>query len=115
VAAGDKTAFCKDNAALDKATAAATTPAEALTALKANASTIDAFARDAPATIKAQANVLAGDAKAAIAANNSGVFSDPKFAAAGPAVDAFCGQQANGTATTSASTTSTSSSPTPYP
>jgi hypothetical protein len=110
VSAGDKTAFCKDNAALDKATAAATTAAEALKALKDNQSTIDAFARDAPTAIKAQANVLAGDAKAAIAANNPGVFSDPKFAAAGPAVDAYCGQQANGT-----STTSTSATTTPYP
>ena len=117
--AGDKTAFCTDNAALDKATAAATTPAEALTALKANASTLDAFARDAPAAIKTQANVLAGDAKAAIAANDAAVFtSDAKFANAGPAVDAYCGEQANGTPATtgtSTSTTSTNTSGTPYP
>lgn len=94
---GDKTAFCQDNAKLDAATASATTPDEALAALKANQSTIDDFAKNAPADIKAQADVLVSTSKAAIAANDSsGLANNAKFSAAGTAVDSYCGQQPNG-------------------
>jgi hypothetical protein len=104
----DKIAFCKDNAALDKATVDATTATEALAALKTNEATIDDFARVAPAEIKAQADVLAGDAKKAITANDPSVFSaDAQFAKAGPLVDSYCGEQSNGTAAPT-STTNTS-------
>jgi hypothetical protein len=112
----DKTAFCKDNAALDKATASSSTAVEALAALKANEATIDDFASVAPSDIKTQADVLAGDAKKAISANDPSVFSaDPQFAKAGPLVDTYCGESSNGTpAPTSTTNTSGASNAASY-
>ena len=65
-------------------------------ALKANQSTVIAFGKAAPSAISAQAHVLVSGTDAAIKANSATVIENAKFAAAGKAVDSYCGQQANG-------------------
>jgi hypothetical protein len=96
--ASSKTSFCADNAKLDKATASDTTLGQLLTTLKANQSTLDDFGKAAPSAIKAKAQVLVTGAQTAIKSNSTAAFS-PQFETAGKAVDAYCGQDAQGTAT----------------
>jgi hypothetical protein len=95
--AGDKTAFCADNAILDKAGAAANTPAELLTLFKGNVNTLNDFDLKAPAQIKADADALTKAATAAIAAGDASNFAAPALQTAGSNVDSFCGQNSDGT------------------
>jgi hypothetical protein len=88
-----KAAFCGDNAKLNKSTASANSASSAIKALKTNEATIQAFGRDAPSAISAQAQVLVNGAMAAIKANSPAPLANPKFQAAGEAVDKFCGQK----------------------
>jgi hypothetical protein len=98
-ATANKASFCADNAKLDKATASDSSLGELLKTLKANQSTVEDFGKTAPSAIRAQAQVLVTGADTAIKSNNTASFNTQKFAGAGKAVDAFCGQNAGGTST----------------
>lgn len=101
VASGDKTKFCAADAALGKATASATTPADLVTALKAHQSDLDQFNASAPADISTDATALATAAKDAIDSNDGTKLTGSAAAgASGPKVDAYCGLNADGTPTT---------------
>ena len=96
-----KAKFCADNAALTTAFSTVTSPDQFVTALNDNQATIADFASSAPADIKAQAQVLVSAAQAAVASNDATKFTTPAVAAAGTAVDTYCGQS---TTTTLANT-----------
>ena len=96
VAATSKASFCRDNAALDKATADARTAPELLAALVAHQSTVTDFGKVAPAAVSANAQLLVTGATAAIKAKSADAFATAKFVTAGKSVDAYCGQKADG-------------------
>jgi hypothetical protein len=96
-----KAKFCADNAALTTAFSTVTSPDQFVTALNNNQATIADFASSAPSDIKAQAEVLVSAAQAAVAGNDATKFTTPAVAAAGTAVDTYCGQS---TTTTLANT-----------
>lgn len=93
---GNKTAFCTDNSKLDKATSSITSVDQVVPALKPVLATMNDFAKNAPGDIKPTADLLVNAASAAIKSNRGTPFTDPKVKAAGPTVDAYCGQQSNG-------------------
>lgn len=98
--ASSKAAFCHDNAAIDKATASATTAPDLLKGLKATRSAIADFGHAAPAAISAKAMLLVNGANAAIKSNDASAFASATFVAAGNAVNRYCGQRADGSTTT---------------
>ena len=102
---GDKAGFCADNAKLDKATSVATTPADLLPILKANQATIADLASKTPSDIKTDADTLVKAAQTAIANNDASGFSDPGLQSAGKNVDAYCGQNPDGSPLTTTSPT----------
>jgi len=97
---GNKTQFCADNATLDQATANVTDAESALAALTANESTIDDFGAQAPPDIADAANTLVSASKAAIASGDATGLQTQAFQTAGQAVDAYCGQNADGSPVT---------------
>jgi Domain of unknown function (DUF4333) len=99
--AGDKVAFCNDNAQLDQATAAAQQPADLVPIFKANRSLLSDFQSKAPSAIVDQAGVLVLAADHAISSGNASAFTTSKVVNAGKKVDAYCGQNADGSTTTS--------------
>jgi hypothetical protein len=99
---GDKTAFCNDNATLDKAFSGIQNAADFLTALKANQATVDDFDKNTPPDIKADASVLVTAAHTAISANDASGFQAAAVATAGTNVDNYCGQNPDGTPATTA-------------
>ena len=90
-AAGDKTAFCADNAKLDKALNGASSPQELLPLVKANISTIDQFGKDAPADIKADATILVNASHAAVDKNDGAPFAEAPVMQAGDKINTYCG------------------------
>jgi hypothetical protein len=108
--AGDKTAFCNDNAILDKATSAAQQLSDLVAILKANQSTINDFQSKAPSAIADSAGPLAIAANNAIASGDASAFSTAALTDAGHQVDAFCGQNSDGSPITNGSTTTTTGS-----
>ena len=105
--AGDKTAFCNDNAILDKATSAAQQPSDLIPIFKANQSTITDFQAKAPSAIVDSAGPLAIAANNAITSGDATAFTTPAIMADGKAVEAYCGQNSDGSPITSGSTTTT--------
>jgi len=105
--AGDKTAFCNDNAILDKATSAAQQPSDLIAIFKANQSTITDFQAKAPSDITDSAGPLAIAANNAITSGDTTAFTTPAITADGKAVDAYCGQNSDGSPITTDSTTTT--------
>lgn len=99
--AGDKVAFCSDNAQLDQATAAAQQPADLVPIFKASQSLLGDFQSKAPSAIVAQAGVLVLAADHAISSGDASAFATAKVVDAGKKVDAYCGQNAGGSTTTS--------------
>ncbi|HVB93090.1 MAG TPA: DUF4333 domain-containing protein [Acidimicrobiales bacterium] len=106
--AGDKTAFCNDNAILDKATSVAQQPSDLIPIFKANQSTINDFQATAPSDIVASAGPLAIAAINAISSGDATAFTTQAIMADGTAVDAYCGQNPDGTPITGGSTTTSS-------
>jgi hypothetical protein len=105
--AGDKTAFCKDNATLDMATSVAKQPSDLIPIFKANQATITDFQTTAPPEIVSRAGPLAIAANNAIATGDATAFTTTAIAADGSAVDAYCGQNPDGTPIAGGSTTTT--------
>ena len=105
--AGDKTAFCNDNAILDKATSAAQQPSDLIAIFKANQSTITDFQAKAPSEIVDSAGPLAIAANNAITSGDATAFTTKAIMADGKAVDAYCGQNSDGSPVTTGSTTTT--------
>jgi hypothetical protein len=99
--AGDKVAFCSDNAQLDQATAAAHQPSDLVPIFKANQSLLSDFQSKAPSAIVAQAGLLVLAANHAISSGNASAFATANVVNAGKKVDAYCGQNADGSTTTS--------------
>ena len=104
--AADKTAFCNDNATLDKATSAAQQPSDLIAIFKANQATITDFQATAPPEIVASAGPLAIAANNAISTGDATAFTTQAIMADGTAVDAYCGQNSDGTPIAGSSTTS---------
>jgi hypothetical protein len=105
--AGDKTAFCADNATLDKATSVAQQPSDLVPILKTNQSVIDDFQAKAPSEIVNDAGTLVQAAKNAITSGDASAFASAAVQTAGKNVDGFCGQNADGSPATSTTSTST--------
>jgi hypothetical protein len=103
--AGDKTAFCADNATLDAATAAAKQPSDLIPIFKANQSTLADFQAKAPSDIVASAGPLAVAANNAISSGDASAFATQAIMDDGAKVDAFCGQNSDGTPVSGATTT----------
>jgi hypothetical protein len=99
--AGDKVAFCSDNAQLDQATSAAHQASDLIPIFKANRSLLSDFQSKAPSAIVNQAGVLVLAADHAISSGDASAFNTANVVDAGKAVDAYCGQNANGSTTTS--------------
>ena len=101
----NKTTFCHENAVLDRATIVATTPAQLVPILAANEKTIQDFQATAPSKIVISAGTLAHAAKVAISSKDASAFTTKAIQQAEAAVDAFCGQNPDGSAVGSPSTT----------
>lgn len=99
--AGDKAAFCRDNAQLDQATATARQSSDLIPIFKANRSLLNDFQSKAPSAIVDQAGVLVLAANHAISSGDASAFTTSKVVNAGKRVDAYCGQNADGSTTTS--------------
>ena len=94
--ATSKAKFCQDNATLDKATQV-DSEAQFLAAIKAHQATIDDFAKTAPSDIKADAQAQVSAVEAAIKANKIDQAAVPALDAGGKRIDAYCGQNSDGT------------------
>lgn len=88
--------FCADNATINAALTAATTPAAFLSALQANQQTIVEFQSTAPSKIVVSAGTLATAARQAIQSGDIAIFNTNSVAKAAVAVDKFCGQSTGG-------------------
>jgi hypothetical protein len=106
-ASGDKTAFCNDNATLDKASSPVQQPSDLIPVLKANQATINDFKANAPSDIASSADALVTAANNAIASGDASGFTTQAIQAAGTKVDAYCGQNPDGTPISGGSTTQT--------
>jgi hypothetical protein len=91
----NKAKFCADNAAVEKATSAAKTTKELLSALSANQKTILNFQATAPAAIVDQAAILVQASRQAVLKKSTTPLSTSAVANAGTAVDRFCGVKAS--------------------
>jgi hypothetical protein len=94
--AANKTEFCKDNAILDQATSVAQTPSALVPIFEANESTIIDFQATAPSKIVVDAAKLVQAARKAINTGNANAFTTKAIMKAGADVDAFCGQNPDG-------------------
>jgi Domain of unknown function (DUF4333) len=99
--AGDKVAFCSDNAQLDQATSGAQQASDLIPIFKANRSLLSDFQSKAPSAIVNQAAVLVLAADHAVSSGDASAFNTSTVAKAGKLVDAYCGQNADGSTTTS--------------
>jgi hypothetical protein len=99
--AGNKVAFCSDNAQLDQATSAAHQAADLVPIFKANRSLLRDFQSKAPSAIVNQAGVLVLAAEHAIRSGDASAFNTSSVVNAGKLVDAYCGQNSDGSTTTS--------------
>jgi len=108
-AAGDKAAFCADNAKMTQALQGAGTADEALQVFKDNESTINDFAAKAPAEVKEAAQTQANAALDAIKSNDSSKFENAgqDLKDASEKVDTFCGQSTTTTKTVEGNSDST--------
>jgi hypothetical protein len=89
----DRATFCADNATINAALSAATTPAAFLSALKANESVILELQSTAPSNIVDAAGTLTEATRQAIQSGDITVFNTKTVAHAAIAVDNFCGQK----------------------
>jgi len=96
VGAANKVKFCQDNAILDRVTQAAQTPAQLIPIFEANERTILDFQSTAPSAIVAEAGKLIEAARNAITTGNADVFATAPVQQAGAAVNAYCGQNPDG-------------------
>jgi hypothetical protein len=94
--AGDKAAFCSDNAKLIQATAGAQQASDLVPIFKANQSLLKEFQAKAPPAIVSQAAILVLAARQAITSGDASAFSSSTVVGAGKKVDAYCGQNADG-------------------
>ena len=108
--AGDKTAFCADNAILDAATGAAQQPSDLIPIFKANQATLADFQAKAPSDIVSSAGPLAVAANNAIATGDASAFATQAIMDDGTKVDAYCGQNPDGTPVSGGATTTTTAS-----
>jgi len=88
--------FCADNATINTALTAATTPAAFLSALQANQQTILELQSTAPSKVVDSAGTLIEATRQAIQSGNVAVFNTKPVANAAIAIDKFCGQSAPG-------------------
>jgi hypothetical protein len=100
VGAGDKQAFCADNVKLSQATAGAQQPSDLVPIFKANQSLLNDFQAKAPAAIVSQAGILVLAANHAISSGDASAFTTATVEKAGKKVDAYCGQNADGSTST---------------
>jgi Domain of unknown function (DUF4333) len=99
--AGDKVAFCADNAQLDQATSGAQQPSDLVPIFKANQNLLNDFQAKAPSAIVSQAGILVLAANHAISSGDASAFATATVENAGKKVDAYCGQHADGSTSTS--------------
>jgi hypothetical protein len=92
----NKKVFCRDNATIDLATSTAQTPAELIAAFKAHQKTILELQATAPSKVVADAGMLVVAARKAVQTNDTTAFGTKSIMQAGLAIQAFCGQNADG-------------------
>ena len=88
--------FCADNATINSALTAATTPAAFLSALQANEQTILDFQSTAPSKVVDSAGTLIEATRQAIQSGSVAIFNTKSVAKAAIAIDTFCGQSSGG-------------------
>ena len=88
--------FCADNATINSALTAATTPAAFLSALQANEQTILDFQSTAPSKVVDSAGTLIEATRQAIQSGSVAIFNTKPVAKAAIAIDTFCGQSSGG-------------------
>jgi hypothetical protein len=88
--------FCADNATINSALSAATTPAAFLSALQADEQVIHEFQSTAPPKVVDSAGTLVEAARQAVQSDRVSVFNAKAVARAAVAVDKFCGQSTAG-------------------
>jgi hypothetical protein len=103
--AGNMTKFCNDNAILDRATSAAKVPSDLIAIFKANVSTLNDFQATAPSRIVDDAGTLVHAARVAVNSGSAKAFTTSAIVKAGERVDAFCGQNADGSPVGGSTTT----------
>lgn len=96
IGAANKVEFCHDNALLLQATFVAQTPADLIPIFKANKSTILDFQATAPSSIVAAAGTLVQAARTAVNTGNANEFTTAAVQNAASQVNAFCGQNPDG-------------------
>ena len=101
----NKAKFCRDNAVLDRAASGAKTVADLVPIFIANEKSLLDLQATAPPKIVVSAGTLVHAAKDAINSGNASAFSTRALTNAGRAVDAFCGQNADGSPAGSPPTT----------
>lgn len=107
--AGNKTAFCADNATLDKAMVGVQQPSDLIPIFKANQATLSDFQAQAPSDIVSSAGPLAIAANHAITSGDASAFASQALVDDGTKVDAYCGQNSDGTPVSAGATTTTGS------
>jgi hypothetical protein len=104
-ATGNKAKFCQDNATVAKAVTANGGGLDAKTLLsvfRSNSALVADFRANAPGEVVGDAQTLVDAADLAISANDaSGLLDSHFFAHASIRIDAYCGQNGNGTPATS--------------
>lgn len=101
---GNKVVFCADNAKIAKAAAKTDppNPSDILAALRAHWSIVKNFGANAPGIVAGDAQTLITAGRLALLTNDaSGLLDSHFFAHAGYRIDAFCGQDSNGSPATS--------------
>jgi hypothetical protein len=101
----NKAKFCYDNSALDKATSQAATIKDLLNIFVASQATINDFQGTAPSKIVKQVGALVHAARVAISTGDASAFGTKAIQNDGKQIDAFCGQNPDGTAIGSTTTT----------
>jgi ABC-type oligopeptide transport system substrate-binding subunit len=88
---GNKAAFCADDQKLDSVNANASTPSAVLALLKANQSTIDDLAKQAPPDIASDANTVVQATDKAISSGDVTGMTSSDVQTAGNNIDSYCG------------------------
>ncbi len=103
--AGNKAKFCSDNAVLDSAFSRAHTGPGQIAILRSHESTIADFQKNAPSQIVVDAGTLVSAGRAAVRSGDASAIASKAFTKAGAAVDAYCGQNADGSPSGSTAST----------
>jgi hypothetical protein len=106
---GDKSAFCKTNAEINAELTKVTSADEALAAIKGQEGKFDAYVKNAPSEVKAEAQLQVETARKAIDKDDATLLSDAKIQTAGEKVDSFCGVKSSSSSSSDSASSSDTS------